>query len=92
VYKSARRLPSPAAVCYTANSCRTFIPLELTILHNFFLFSSKVYKKLSATKKPPLKIKRKLPHGDYDNGIEMSGELREEDVTRKAQLKDIESS
>jgi len=36
-----------------------------------------------------LKIKRKLPQGDYEKLIEMSGKLREEDVTRKAQLKNI---
>ena len=53
------------------------------------LASSKVYKKLTATKKPPSNIKRKLPHSDFDNWIEMSGTLREEDVIRKAQLRVI---
>jgi hypothetical protein len=60
-----------------------------------YLVSSKHYKKLTAakkltaTKKPPSKIKRKFPQSDFDKWIEMSGKLREEDVTRKAQLKDI---
>ena len=53
------------------------------------LASSKVYKKLTATKKPPSKIKRKLPHSDYDKWIEMIAKLREEDVIRQAQVKDI---
>jgi len=30
-----------------------------------------------------------LPQSDYDNWIKLSGTLREVDVTRKAQLKDI---
>ena len=94
-YKSARRIPSPSAVCYTAYNCGTFIPLELSMLHKMYLVSSKHYKKLTAakkltaTKKPPSKIKRKFPQSDFDKWIEMSGKLREEEVTRKAQLKDI---
>jgi hypothetical protein len=87
VYKRAGRFLSPAVVWYTADSRWTFIPLELTMLHKMYVASSKVYKKLTATKKPPSKIKRKLPHSDFDKWIEMSRKLREEDVIRKAQLK-----
>ena len=54
-----------------------------------YLVSSKVYKKLTASRKPPLKIKRKLPQNDFDKWIKLSWKLREEDVTHKAQLKDI---
>jgi hypothetical protein len=49
-----------------------------------YLVSSEVYKKLTVSKKPPSKIKRKLPQSDFDKWIEMSGKLREEDVIRKA--------
>jgi hypothetical protein len=54
-----------------------------------YLVSSKHFKKLTASKKPPSKIKRKFPQSDYDKWIKMSGKLREEDITRKAMLKDI---
>jgi hypothetical protein len=54
-----------------------------------YLVSSKHFKRLTASKKPPSKIKRKLPQSDFDKWIAMSGKLREEDVIRKAQLKDI---
>ena len=59
------------------------------MLHKMYLISSKHFKKLTAAKKTPSKIKRKLPQSDYDKWIKLSGKLREEDVTRKAQLKDI---
>ena len=52
-----------------------------------YLVSSKHFKKFTAPKKPPSKIKRKLPQSDYVKWIKLSGKLREEDVTRKAQLK-----
>jgi hypothetical protein len=54
-----------------------------------YLVSFKHLKRLTAPKKTPSKIKRKLPQNDYDNWINLSGKLREEDITRKAQLKDI---
>jgi hypothetical protein len=57
-----------------------------------YLVSSKVYKKLTASKKPPSKIKRKLPQSDFDKWIEMSRKLWEEDVISKAQLKVSQSS
>ena len=59
------------------------------MVHIMYLASSKHYKNLTATKKSPLKIKWKLPQSDVDKWIRMSGKLREEDVTRKAQLKYI---
>ena len=59
------------------------------MLHKMYLVSSKHFKKLVPPKKTPSKIKRKLPQSDYDKWIKLSGKLREEDVTRKAQLKDI---
>ena len=59
------------------------------MLHKMYLVSSEHFKKLTPSKKPPSKIKRKLPQGDYDKWIKMIRKLREEDVTRKAQLKDI---
>jgi hypothetical protein len=52
------------------------------------LVSSNVYK-LTASKKQPSKTKRKLPHSDFDKWIDMSGKLREEDVIRTAQLKQL---
>ena len=51
--------------------------------------SSKHFKKLTAPKKTPSKIKRKLLQSVYYKWIELSGKLWEEDVTRKAQLRDI---
>jgi hypothetical protein len=54
-----------------------------------YLVSSKHYKKLTSTQKPPSKIKRILPQSDFDKWIKMSGKLREEDVTCKAHSKEI---
>ena len=54
-----------------------------------YLVSPKPFQKLTATKKPPSNIKRKLPQSDYDRWIKLSGKLREEDVTRMEQIKDI---
>ena len=59
------------------------------MLHKMNLVSSKHFKKLTAPKKTPSRIKRKLPQSDYDKWIKVSGKLREEDVNPKAQLKDI---
>ena len=59
------------------------------MLHNMCLVSSKHYNKLTATKKPISKIKRKLPQSDFHKWIKMSVKLREEDFTCKAQLKDF---
>ena len=59
------------------------------MLRKMYLVSSKYFKKIHTSKKTPSKIKRKLPQSDYDKWIKMSGKLRKEDFTRKAQLKDI---
>ena len=60
------------------------------MLHKIYLVSSKIFQKLAVL---PSKIKRrrKLSTGqsEYDKWIQMSERLREEDVTRIAQLKDI---
>ena len=58
------------------------------MLHKMYLVSSKHFKEIKAPKKTASKIKRKLPQIDY-KWIKLSGKLREVDVTRKAQLKDI---
>ena len=52
---SVRRLPSPAAVCYIADSRRTLITLELTMLHKMYLVSSETFQKHTATNKFPSK-------------------------------------
>jgi len=90
-FNSARRFPSPAAVFYTIlyYNCGTFILLELNMLQKLYLVSSKSFKKLAAPKKPPSKIKRKLPQSDFDKWIKLSGKLQEEDATLKAPIKDI---
>ena len=85
VYNSARRFHYPAALFYITHSRGTFIPLELTMFHKMYLVSSKLFR-LTPTNKPYPKIKRKLPQIDYDKWIKMSGKLRDEDVTQKAQL------
>ena len=59
------------------------------MLHKMYLVSSKHFKKLTPSKKLPSKT-RKLPQIDYDMWIKRSEKLREEDVTRKTQLKDNE--
>ena len=48
-----------AAVCYVADSRRTFDPLALNMLHKMFLVSSAVFQKRTATKKSPSKNKPK---------------------------------
>ena len=94
-YKSARRIASPAAVWYITDSRRIFIPISLTMLHKMYLVSSELFQKysLAVTNKSSSKIegRRKLPplQSDNDKWITMSERLREEDVTSKAQLKDI---
>ena len=69
---------------------RDFYSSRIKHFAKIYLVSSKHFKKLTEPKKTPSKIKRKLPRSDYDKWIKLSGKLREEDVTRKAQLKDIE--
>jgi hypothetical protein len=90
-YKAARRFPSPAAVCYITHSRRTFIQLALTMLHKMYLFSSELFQKLPATNKLPSNIRRGriLLQSDYDKWIKIRERLREKNVTRNAQIKDI---
>ena len=59
------------------------------MLHKMYQDWSKHFQNFAATNKPHSKIKRKLPQSDYDNWIKIRGNLREENCTRKAQLKDI---
>jgi hypothetical protein len=58
-----------------------------------YLVSAESFRKITASKNVPSKIKqrRKLPspQSDYDKWIKMSEKLREDDVTRQAQLKEI---
>ena len=54
-----------------------------------YLVLSELFQKCAATTKLLSKIKRKFSQNNYDKLIELSGKIREEDVTRKVQLKDI---
>jgi hypothetical protein len=100
---SEGRIRAPTPICYITDSRRIYIPLALTMLRKMYLVSPqhfqkcKLATKIGANSESPLpskkgehkKSKKLPPQHVYYKWIKMSKKIREKDVTRMTQIKDI---